>query len=152
MHYTRWMPPFAESKWVVAGVEKFGRYARRKGWLEEGDVVAAEGRVVRGRMGNGDRGLEKEEKDKKKRWWQGRLGIRKMWQKRDTLWGRGEDGVRLLVEVATAWAVVKALIIPRLALSVWATPWFARIAVEPIMRVLARRGSKLVSGSKRKIS
>lgn len=35
-HYTRWMPPFiSEGKWVSDGVEKFGKYFRRKGWLGE---------------------------------------------------------------------------------------------------------------------
>ena len=35
-HYTRWMPPFiSEGKWVSDGVEKFGNYFRRKGWLGE---------------------------------------------------------------------------------------------------------------------
>ena len=38
-HYTKWMPPFVgEGKWVAEGVEKYGNYLRRKGWLgqEEG--------------------------------------------------------------------------------------------------------------------
>ena len=35
-HYTRWMPPFiSEGKWVSDGVEKFGNYFRKKGWLGE---------------------------------------------------------------------------------------------------------------------
>ena len=35
-HYTEWMPPFiSEGKWVSDGVEKFGNYFRRKGWLGE---------------------------------------------------------------------------------------------------------------------
>lgn len=35
-HYTRWMPPFiSEGQWVSDGVEKFGNYFRRKGWLGE---------------------------------------------------------------------------------------------------------------------
>ena len=35
-HYTRWMPPFiSEGKWVSDGVEKFGHYFRKKGWLGE---------------------------------------------------------------------------------------------------------------------
>ncbi|KAM0794616.1 hypothetical protein BDR22DRAFT_874832 [Usnea florida] len=37
-HYTRWMPPFiSEGKWVSDGVEKFGNYFRKKGWLGEED-------------------------------------------------------------------------------------------------------------------
>ena len=35
-HYTNWMPPFiSEGKWVSDGVEKFGKYFRKKGWLGE---------------------------------------------------------------------------------------------------------------------
>lgn len=33
-HYTKWMPPFiGEGKWVAEGVEKYGSYLRKKGWL-----------------------------------------------------------------------------------------------------------------------
>ncbi len=33
-HYSRWMPPLiGEGKWVSAGMEKFGNYFRKKGWL-----------------------------------------------------------------------------------------------------------------------
>lgn len=39
-HYTRWLPPYiSEAKWVSTGVEKFGRYFRRKGWLGEEGVA-----------------------------------------------------------------------------------------------------------------
>lgn len=47
-------------------------------------------------------------------------------------WGRGEGGVRLVVELATAYAIVKALLPLRLILSIWATPWFARWTVLPL--------------------
>ncbi|EON62975.1 hypothetical protein W97_02201 [Coniosporium apollinis CBS 100218] len=96
-HYTRWLPPYiSEGAWVQAGVEKFGRYFRRKGWLgEEGS-------------------------------------------RREGYWGFGEGGVRWVVEVATAWAVVKALLPLRLAVSVSATPWFARWAVVPVREGVRR--------------
>jgi len=33
-HYTHWLPPYiSEGAWVSAGIEKFGNYFRRKGWL-----------------------------------------------------------------------------------------------------------------------
>lgn len=39
-HYTQWLPPYiSEGRWVSAGVEKFGRYFRRKGWLGEEGVA-----------------------------------------------------------------------------------------------------------------
>ena len=37
-HYAKWMPPFiSEGKWISDGVEKFGKYFRKKGWLGEDD-------------------------------------------------------------------------------------------------------------------
>lgn len=57
-HYTRWLPPFiSEGQWISNGVEMFGNYFRRKGWLGE------------------------EEYARRHRWW-----------------GRGEGGVRIVVE------------------------------------------------------
>ena len=56
-HYTQWMPPYvSEGKWVSDGVERFGNYFRRKGWLGH-------------------------EQASRYRWW-----------------GRGEGGVRIVVE------------------------------------------------------
>ncbi|KKK14508.1 hypothetical protein P175DRAFT_0501676 [Aspergillus ochraceoroseus IBT 24754] len=43
-------------------------------------------------------------------------------------------GVRLVLEFATAYAVTKALLPLRIATSVWATPWFARVILAPIGR------------------
>ena len=62
-HYTRWLPPFiSEGKWVADGLDKFGKWFRKKGWLgdmnEHGAVNAKKG----------------------------------VW------WGRGEGGVRIVVE------------------------------------------------------
>ncbi|KAI9807194.1 MAG: hypothetical protein M1825_005912 [Sarcosagium campestre] len=96
-HYTQWLPPFvSEWKWVSQGVEKFGRYFQRKGWLGQ------------------------EERSRYK-WWQ-----------------RGEGGVRIVVEFATAYALTKALLPLRLIFSVWATPWFARVSVVPFVKLLKR--------------
>lgn len=49
-----------------------------------------------------------------------------------------------LKRVATAWAVVKALLPLRIGLSLWATPWFARVAVVPVLG-LFRRAKKVPS-------
>jgi len=51
--------------------------------------------------------------------------------------GKGE-GWRWVLEVATAWAVVKALLPLRIVGCVWAAPWFARVAVLPVTRVFGR--------------
>ena len=58
-HYSQWMPPFiSEWKWATDGVEKFGRYFRRKGWLGEVDEYGMAG-------------------SKRDRWWRkGEGGIR----------------------------------------------------------------------------
>lgn len=44
---------------------------------------------------------------------------------------RGEGGVRLAVEIATAYVITKALLPLRIPLSIWLTPWFARWTVLP---------------------
>lgn len=53
-------------------------------------------------------------------------------------WGRGEKGVRVVVELATAYAITKMLLPLRLVGSVWATPWFARWTVLPVTKRLGR--------------
>ena len=40
-----------------------------------------------------------------------------------------KPGTRIVIEVAAAYAITKALLPLRLMLSVWATPWFARVVV-----------------------
>ncbi|KAF1997046.1 hypothetical protein P154DRAFT_556022 [Amniculicola lignicola CBS 123094] len=42
-HYTNWLPPyFAEGTWVVQGVERFGKYFRKKGWIRGDQMEEAE--------------------------------------------------------------------------------------------------------------
>ena len=95
-HYSQWLPPFiSEGKWVHQGTEKFGKWAKKRGWITEDE-----------RSG---------------RWW-----------------GRGEGSVRIIVELATAYAVTKALLPLRLVISVWATPWFARWTTLPFLNLLRR--------------
>ena len=142
MHYTSWVPPMSENAWIIAGIEKFGKYARRKGWLKDSDVLEAERRVVQTQQE--EEAVPNKDRKVSRRVTAAWLKLKSAWQNRDTLWGHGESGVRLLIEFGTAWAIVKALIIPRLALSVWATPWFARIAVEPVMNAMARNGGRLL--------
>lgn len=46
-HYADWLPPYiSEGAWVKQGVDKFGKYLRKKGWLgeEEGGGVRWLGR------------------------------------------------------------------------------------------------------------
>ena len=102
-HYFNWLPPWiAEGALVKSGVEKFGRYLRRKGWIDDGEMMGEDAK-------------------------EGRLG-----SNAGKWWGRGEGGVRIVVEVATAYAVTKLLLPVRLVFSVWATPAFARWTVLPV--------------------
>lgn len=50
--------------------------------------------------------------------------------------------MRVVVEFATAYAITKALLPVRLVGSVWATPWFARWTILPVMGVLGRVWSR----------
>ena len=49
--------------------------------------------------------------------------------KREKIWNVSESASRFLVEVATAYAITKAMLPARLVLSVWGTPWFARVVI-----------------------
>ena len=124
-HYYNWLPPyFAEGAWVVAGVEKFGRYFRRKGWIAAEEEVEVE-REARAGVSMGEI-----EKTRGLKWW-----------------NRGEGGTRLVVEFATAYAITKALLPLRLVLSVWGAPWFARWTVIPVSNAFSR-----VFGKRKSIS
>ncbi|KAF3935292.1 hypothetical protein ABW19_dt0205511 [Dactylella cylindrospora] len=59
--------------------------------------------------------------------------------------GGGGSRGKIVVELATSYAVVKALLPARIILSVWAAPWFARVFIVPITKIF-RRG-KPTSGS-----
>ncbi|KAF2826631.1 hypothetical protein CC86DRAFT_322180 [Ophiobolus disseminans] len=112
-HYTHWLPSwFAEGAFVLNGVERFGRYFRKKGWIRSGEKEEAEREVLE---------IQHAEEEGK--------GMRKV----DKAWNVGEGGVRLVVEFATAYAITKALLVPRIMFSVWATPAFARWTVVPVV-------------------
>ena len=88
-HYTNWIPSaFAEWKYARAGLERFGRYARRKGWAGDDEVRDAE-REVRAeeKAGEGAEGKGR---------WGKRFGGWK--EKRASLIKSGEKGVPWLIE------------------------------------------------------
>lgn len=100
-HYGGWMPDLTGDGGGGAfddGVKRFGRWLKKKGWVEGDDVEAAASAAPT-------------EKHK---------------------------GVRLVLEFATAYAITKALLPVRIAASMWATPWFARVCVGPIGRGVRR--------------
>ena len=120
-HYFDWLPPFiAEGALAKAGVEKFGRYLRKKGWIVDED---GEGAIE---VAAGERAVGEDAR-------KGRLG-----DGASKWWVRGEGGVRLAVEFATAYAVTKFLLPVRLVFSVWATPGFARWTVVPVVGWVGR--------------
>jgi hypothetical protein len=97
----------------LKGVELFGRYFKRKGWIRSEEAAEA-----------------KEE---------AQLEMRT----RDRAWNLGEGGARVVVEFATAYAITKVLLPLRIVVSVWGTPWFARYTVIPVrnfVRNAFRRG------------
>lgn len=70
-------------------------------------------------------------------------------RKVDKAWNLSEGGVRLVVEFATAYAITKALLVPRIMFSLWATPAFARWTVVPVVGSITRlfsRGKKSGQG------
>ncbi|RMZ68206.1 family FLILHELTA [Pyrenophora seminiperda CCB06] len=134
-HYTHWLPPwFAEGAWIASGVERFGKYFKRKGWVRSDEAEEAEREVGAIQADGKWRGWMKQ------RGWlagaddDGVGSETKRIRKVDRAWNVGEGGVRLVVEFATAYAIVKALLVPRIMFSVWATPAFARWTVVPAMR------------------
>jgi hypothetical protein len=138
-HYTHWLPAwFAEGAWIASGVERFGRYFKRKGWIRSDEALEAEREVVE--IQNDDtqrkwmksRGLLSESDD------DGIGSETKRLRKVDQVWNISEGGVRLVVEFATAYAIVKMFLLPRIVFSVWATPTFAKWTVAPFLRRFRR--------------
>jgi len=123
-HYYRWLPPFfAEGEWVLKGVTLFGNYFRRKGWISSSDAQQARDVAEEGRAEEVEKRSTR--KDMVGKWF-----------------NRGEGGTRLVVEFATAYAVVKAFLPFRLMISVWGAPWFARWSVIPMQNWIKRAWSK----------
>lgn len=133
-HYYHWLPPFfAEGEWVLKGVTLFGNYFRRKGWISSADAANAKDAAEQGQA-------EDLERDSSHRSTIGK------W------WNRGEGGTRWVIEFASAYAVVKALLPLRIVISVWGAPWFARWSVIPLQNMFKRvfganKAGKAVQGS-----
>lgn len=118
-------------------MKKFGGWLRKRGLVRDNDDNNEEEEEAAVLVDN-------REKRKRRRWlWRrrpdeeeavddGSTGEKKEKKRRRGLWwAKGEKGVRLLTEFATAWAVTKALLPLRLLVSVWLTPVFARGVVVP---------------------
>ncbi|KAF3771289.1 hypothetical protein M406DRAFT_247296 [Cryphonectria parasitica EP155] len=85
--------------YVRDGMARFERYFRRKGWF--GFDEQEEGR----QLGKGEEGEEQET-------------VMDRWESPDGKY-------KIVVEVALAYAITKALLPVRIVGSLWATPWFA---------------------------
>lgn len=120
-HYFRWLPTyFAEGKWIAESVEKIGRWFRRRGWIDEEQKADVEARIKAGDAAR----FEKEREQS--------LNI----------WSHNEGRGRLLVELATAYAIVKLLVPARLVLSAFWAPWFATRVLLPAGRTLRFHGPR----------
>jgi len=95
---------------VHEGVERFGKWLLKRGWvvrkIQDGATSAAPDAEGVGQTGT--RGLI------------------------------ADNGVQLILEFATAYAITKVLLPLRIVVSVWATPWFARIVIGPMGRGVGR--------------
>ncbi|KAJ5573793.1 uncharacterized protein N7459_008220 [Penicillium hispanicum] len=108
-HYGASMPDLSagsgESNAFDEGAARFGRWLRKKGWIDESDVnIVAEHEASSSRQPT----------------------------------AQERAGVRLVLEFATAYAITKALLPVRIAMSAWATPWFARTILAPTTKVAKR--------------
>ncbi|EEP79033.1 predicted protein [Uncinocarpus reesii 1704] len=118
-HYGGWMPSLGNGEGDSAfdeGVRKFGKWLRKRGWVEN-EMTKAE--VIDA--------VEQEEF----------LGSSDV---------NTNQGMRLILEFATAYAVTKALLPMRIMISAWATPWFAKCVLVPLRRGVGR----LFGNSKRR--
>lgn len=110
-HYTNYVPVSYMTEhfggYVQTGVARFEKYFKRKGWFGFG-----------GEDGHTDGVVEADGSDRQA-------------QSGDALerWQNGEPKYKILVEIALAYAVTKALLPVRIVGSVWATPWFAGVLV-----------------------
>ncbi|KAI7779261.1 hypothetical protein LA080_001024 [Diaporthe eres] len=90
--------------YVRDGTARFERYFTRKGWFGFGREDGEDGEQAPGGI-KGDNGNDD-------------AAVMSRW--------KGSDGkYRIVVEVALAYAITKALLPARIVVSLWATPWFA---------------------------
>ncbi|OTB18842.1 hypothetical protein K445DRAFT_8866 [Daldinia sp. EC12] len=155
-HRADWVPtawvlgPWAA--WAEEGLARYMRWFRKKGWFGLGDEVdggrEGEERLERRLREEMEKEKEKNNSEGRERSWlrfwrrkgeddvpgsEGRVvagegkGV-KAWRKvRDTVTVENtEKGYKIGIQIAAAYAITKALLIPRVALSLWATPWLAR--------------------------
>ncbi|KAM0343606.1 hypothetical protein ACHAPU_008357 [Fusarium lateritium] len=107
-HYTNYVPVDYVTghfgSYVEDGVGRFERYFKRKGWFgfrqnDEGETISST--VTTHPDSKSEDAVER--------------------------WQSGDGRYKVLLEVALAYAITKALLPVRIIGSVWATPWFAGV-------------------------
>ena len=100
-----------EGSYFSEGVSKFGRYFARKGWFgfSKEAIEISDKQSAPAETGKQSASAEVEELERR--------------------WNVGEASSRILIEVATAYAITKILLPVRIIFSVWATPWTARVFI-----------------------
>lgn len=117
-HQSGWLPLyFAEGKKATQGVEIFGRWFKKRGWISEKDEVRVEEEAERGET-------------------------RQLYQEMSEARNQEKQGGRIVIEAATAWVIVKLMFPLRIAISVWAAPASARLTSRMVQRIMkiGRRG------------
>lgn len=120
-----------EGSYVSEGVAKFGRFFARKGWFGFGREIA------------GESGKQVSDVENKSASTAGEI------EEVQKIWHVGDSESRILIEVATAYAITKVLLPARIIFSVWATPWAARVFTG---RAFGMAKKSAVSGNGAKIA
>ncbi|KAI1099595.1 hypothetical protein F4804DRAFT_345384 [Jackrogersella minutella] len=154
--------------WAEEGLARYMRWFRKKGWfgLSEEEDGGREGEErLEERL---KEEVEREKEDAKGRnWWavwkwrddgagddtpgieEQEAGADAKGSKTATAWRKvkkavtvdnTEKGYKIGVQIAAAYAITKVLLIPRIALSLWATPWLARVFVVARRSIWKKRG------------
>jgi hypothetical protein len=114
---------WSEGSYIASYIERFDRYFRKKGWFglsaEEEDSIHK--KLAHATTGDSNTSATPEGK-------QNDDGLEAI-KGGSAAWSFTSGGSRVVVEVATAYAITKAMMPLRIALSLWATPWFARNVV-----------------------
>lgn len=113
-HYSGWLPGGLDEEKVLGYMNQFGSYFSKKGWF---NVSAPLGCPSSSPSLEGIRGNEGEVVHKV---------LDHNEEDRIVEEGKYGSGTRVVLEVATAYAITKVLLPVRILGSVWATPWFAR--------------------------
>jgi hypothetical protein len=119
---------WTEAQYITDGTEKFGRYFARKGWFGfQNHSSSNTPTVLKPGVEHISEGEEIRETEKR--------------------WGVKKESSRILVEVATAYAITKVFLPARIVASVWATPWFARVVVGRVGHYFGTMGKRKVAAS-----